>query len=80
MAVAVSQLKRSGGGSGMRQARYGVRQCSQNGCDTIAVTAMSKSSATRWPRSTHDSNPTSLLIVADQCQPGKLRCPLCDRV
>ena len=30
------------------------------------------------PRSTHDSNPTSLPVVADQYQPGKFRCPLYD--
>lgn len=42
------------------------------------MTAGSKSSATRWPRSTHNSNPTSLPIVADQYQPGKFRYPLYD--
>ena len=48
----------------------GVRQHSQNGCETIAVTSGSKSSATRCPRSTHDSNPTCLPIFEDQNQPG----------
>jgi hypothetical protein len=47
-----------------------VAQPSQNGCDATAVTAGSKSRATRWSRSTHDSNPTRRPIVADQYQPG----------
>ncbi len=41
-----------------------------NGCEATAVTAGSKSSATRWSRSTHDSNPTRRHIKAGAMQPS----------
>jgi hypothetical protein len=42
----------------------------QNGCELIPTTRGSRSSSIRLSRSSHDSNPTWPIAVADQKYPG----------
>jgi hypothetical protein len=50
-----------------------VRHDNQNGCDAILVTSGDESKAINQSRSSHDSYPTCVAVVADHHNPGKLR-------